>query len=222
MSLQLSAPLPLAATNLLDDFACGEASLDEWLNRRALTNQLSAASRTFVVTDQHGRVYGYYAMAAGAISHHTATSAVRRNMPDPLPMIVLGRLAVDQRAQGLKLGGAVEGRGESGGDGFAKRRRSCPSGTRTARPCQGVLRALRLSGVAAPSDDADATAEYPEAMTPECCEIGTQSLASAANRVVMGTCATEKNTEEIPTGNGRDSGYWWRMVAREQTDSPSP
>ena len=107
MSLQLSAPLPLATTQILDDFSCGEASLDEWLKRRALSNQLSGASRTFVVTDQGNRVYGYYAMAAGAVSHQLATSAVRRNMPDPVPVMVLARLAVDHRTQGLKLGGAL-------------------------------------------------------------------------------------------------------------------
>ncbi len=107
MSLQLSAPLPLATAHRLDDFACGEAVLDEWLKRRALLNQLSAASRTFVVTDQDGRVCGYYAMAAGAVSHLAATSAVRRNMPDPVPVMVLARLAVDTRAQGHKLGGAL-------------------------------------------------------------------------------------------------------------------
>ncbi|MDE2078517.1 MAG: GNAT family N-acetyltransferase [Burkholderiales bacterium] len=107
MSVQLSAPLPLAATHILDDFACGEASLDEWLKRRALTNQLSGASRTFVVTNQDGRVYGYYAMAAGAVSHQAFTSAVRRNMPDPVPVMVLARLAVDHRTQGRKLGGAL-------------------------------------------------------------------------------------------------------------------
>jgi len=107
MSLQLSAPQPLAATHLLDGFTCGEASLDEWLTRRALANQFSGASRTFVVTDQDGRVFGYYAMAAGAVSHQTATSGVRRNMPDPVPVMVLARLAVDQRAQGIKLGAAL-------------------------------------------------------------------------------------------------------------------
>ena len=107
MSLQLSAPLPLAASHVLDNFACGEASLDEWLKRRALSNQLSGASRTFVVSDHDGRVYGYYAMAAGAVTHQAATSAVRRNMPDPVPVMVLARLAVDHRAQGLKLGGAL-------------------------------------------------------------------------------------------------------------------
>jgi GNAT superfamily N-acetyltransferase len=107
MSLQLSTPIPLAATHILDDFACGEASLDEWLKRRALTNQFSGASRTFVVTDQAERVYGYYAMAAGAVSHQAATSSVRRNMPDPVPVMVLARLAVDHRVQGGKLGGAL-------------------------------------------------------------------------------------------------------------------
>jgi len=107
VSLLLSAPQPLAATHLLDGFECGEASLDEWLKRRALANQLSGASRTFVVADHGGRAYGYYAMAAGAVSHPMATSGVRRNMPDPIPVMVLARLAVDHRAQGIKLGAAL-------------------------------------------------------------------------------------------------------------------
>ena len=107
MSLQLSAPIPLATTHIVADFTCGEASLDEWLKRRALPNQLSGASRTFVVTGQDGRVYGYYAMAAGAVSHQAATSSVRRNMPDPIPVMVLARLAVDHRAQGIKLGASL-------------------------------------------------------------------------------------------------------------------
>jgi GNAT superfamily N-acetyltransferase len=107
MSLQLSAPQALAATHRLDGFSCGEASLDEWLTRRALANQLSGASRTFVVTDQDARVVGYYAMAAGAVSHQMATSGVRRNMPDPVPVMVLARLAVDHRAQGIQFGAAL-------------------------------------------------------------------------------------------------------------------
>lgn len=107
MNLRLSAPQPLLATHVVDEFACGEASLDDWLKRRALGNQLSGASRTFVVTDADGQVLGYYAMAAGAVAHETATSAVRRNMPDPVPVMVLARLAVDRRAQGRQLGGAL-------------------------------------------------------------------------------------------------------------------
>lgn len=78
MNLQLSAPQPLSAAHHMDEFACGEDLLDEWLKRRAMVNQLSGASRTFVVTDQDHRIYGYYAMAAGAVSHQMATSSVRR------------------------------------------------------------------------------------------------------------------------------------------------
>ena len=107
MSLQLNAPVPLASAHLLDGFACGETSLDEWLKRRALANQHSGASRTFVVADQEGSVFAYYAMAAGAVAHQMATSGVRRNMPDPIPVMVLARLAVDHRAQGFKLGAAL-------------------------------------------------------------------------------------------------------------------
>ncbi len=107
MSLNLSAPQPLAAVHLLGDFECGEPALDEWLKRRALNNQLSGASRTFVVVDDKQRVRGFYALAAGAVAHTTATSPVRRNMPDPIPVMVLGRLAVDRRAQGIQLGAAL-------------------------------------------------------------------------------------------------------------------
>lgn len=106
MSLQLNAPQPLATTHIWDEFECGEVVLDEWLKRRAMTNQMSGA-RTFAVVDRNSRVYGYYAMAAGAVSHQMATSLVRRNMPDPIPVMVLARLAVDHRAQGIKLGASL-------------------------------------------------------------------------------------------------------------------
>ena len=107
MSLSLGAPQPLVALHLLDEFACGEHSLDTWLQRRALANQVNGASRTFVVADAADRVFGYYSMAAGAVSHQDATSSIRRNMPDPIPVMILARLAVDRRAQGMKLGAAL-------------------------------------------------------------------------------------------------------------------
>ena len=107
MSLRLSAPQPLVGSHRIDEFECGEATLDEWLKRRAMNNHLSGASRTFVAVDDQSRVYGYYAMAAGAVSHQMATSGVRRNMPDPVPVMVLARLAVDHRAQNIKLGSAL-------------------------------------------------------------------------------------------------------------------
>lgn len=106
-SVRLSAPEPLSTDHDLSAFACGEASLDDWLKRRALANQLTGASRTFVVADESRVVVGYYALAAGAVAHEGSPSSVRRNMPDPIPVLVLGRLAVAQRAQGLKLGAAL-------------------------------------------------------------------------------------------------------------------
>jgi GNAT superfamily N-acetyltransferase len=107
MSLALAAPQPLTGSHLLGEFDCGESSLDDWLRRRALPNQASGASRTFVVADAAGQVFGYYAMAAGAVAHQHATSNVKRNMPDPVPVMILARLAVDRRAQGIQLGGAL-------------------------------------------------------------------------------------------------------------------
>lgn len=107
MSLPLSAPQPLTAAHRLDDFFCAESVLDDWLKRRAISNQQSGASRTFVVVDRDDCVRGYYAMSAGAVAHRLATGAVRRNMPDPVPVLVLARLAVDTRLQGHHLGGGL-------------------------------------------------------------------------------------------------------------------
>ncbi len=105
--MKLRAPAPLSIDHQVQSFACGEASLDEWLKRRALANQASGASRTFVVTDDDLRVMGYYALAAGAVAHHDASRSIRQNMPDPIPVMVLARLAVDVRAQGIRLGAAL-------------------------------------------------------------------------------------------------------------------
>ncbi|MBK6659683.1 MAG: GNAT family N-acetyltransferase [Proteobacteria bacterium] len=107
MSSRFNAPEPLTAAHWLDDFECGEAELDDWLKRRAVANQISGASRTFVVTDEDGRVCAYYAMAAGAVSHRVATTRVRRNMPDPVPVMVLARLAVSKSMHGQRLGAAL-------------------------------------------------------------------------------------------------------------------
>ena len=105
--MKLHAPQPQTADHQTDAFKCGETSLDEWLKRRALLNQASGASRTFVVVDDNHTVMGYYAVAAGAVHHQDATRSIRQNMPDPLPVMVLARLAVDLRAQGMQLGAGL-------------------------------------------------------------------------------------------------------------------
>lgn len=107
LGFDCSSPLPLNPDHVTLGFSCGEVSLDHWLQKRALSNQFGGASRTYVSVDQAQKVIGYYALAAGAVSHQIATSRIKRNMPDPVPVLILGRLAVDIRAQGMKLGAAL-------------------------------------------------------------------------------------------------------------------
>lgn len=103
----LSAPQPLTSSHHFADFDCGEASLNHWLNQRALKNQSLGASRTFVVSDESNKVLAYYALAVGAVAHNQAASNIKRNMPDPIPVMVLARLAVDHSVQGIKLGSSL-------------------------------------------------------------------------------------------------------------------
>jgi GNAT superfamily N-acetyltransferase len=100
---EITAPEPITASHLPDSFACGIPVLDEWLKRRAMKNEVSGASRTFVVC-QDRQVIGYYALATGSIEHRDAPGKIRRNMPNPIPVMVLGRLAVDQQWQQAGLG----------------------------------------------------------------------------------------------------------------------
>ncbi|MFU8787883.1 MAG: GNAT family N-acetyltransferase [Methylobacter sp.] len=102
----LSPPRPLAADCELDGFVCGVDSLDDWLKRRAYPNQINGASRTYVVTKEK-RVVGYYCLASGALELNAAPAGIRRNMPDPVPVVILGRLAIDKCYQGKGLGVAL-------------------------------------------------------------------------------------------------------------------
>ncbi|WP_376703886.1 GNAT family N-acetyltransferase [Mesorhizobium sp. ISC25] len=102
----LSAPTPLAGSRDLELFQCGTENLDQWLRRRARINQISGASRTYVVTEGV-RVVGYYCLSSGGLDLAEAPGGIRRNMPDPVPMVVLGRLAVDASWQGKGLGAAL-------------------------------------------------------------------------------------------------------------------
>lgn len=104
--MALSAPEPLGTQHQVGDFNSGVASLDEWLKRRALANQASGAARTFVVCEAK-KIVGYYALASGAVSVVVAPGRFRRNMPDPILVAVLGRLAVDRAHQGRGLGRAL-------------------------------------------------------------------------------------------------------------------
>jgi GNAT superfamily N-acetyltransferase len=102
-AFHLTPPAPITSVHELADFDSGELSLDEWLKKRALKNHATGASRCFVLC-AGASVIGYYSLSAGAISHEAAPKAMRRNMPDPLPVILLGRLAVDRRYHNQGLG----------------------------------------------------------------------------------------------------------------------
>ncbi|MEW5773455.1 MAG: GNAT family N-acetyltransferase [Thermodesulfobacteriota bacterium] len=102
----LEPPAPLTPAHDLTAFACGEPILDSWLRRHALRNERAGASRTYVVAES-GRVAGYYALAAGSIRQSATAGRIRRNMPNPVPAMVLGRLAVDLGFQGRGLGRAL-------------------------------------------------------------------------------------------------------------------
>jgi GNAT superfamily N-acetyltransferase len=102
----LSAPALLTADHKLASFDCGIAEPNDWLKRRALPNQGAGASRTYVTTDADP-VVGYYALGAGGIDMTAAPGRFRRNMPNPIPIALLGRLAVDRAYQGRKVGRAL-------------------------------------------------------------------------------------------------------------------
>jgi len=102
----LRAPEKLVAEHDLADFDSGEPALDDWLRRRALANEESGSSRTYVVCVEK-RVVGYYSLAVGAVAHVGAPGRVKRNMPDPVPVMVLGRLAIDKDFQGHGIGSGL-------------------------------------------------------------------------------------------------------------------
>ncbi|MCH7935743.1 MAG: GNAT family N-acetyltransferase [Proteobacteria bacterium] len=102
----ISAPEKLEPNHDFSSFDSGTPVLDDWLRRWALPNQESGASRTYVIRAGR-RVVGYYALAAGAVARAEATGRTRRNMPDPVPVMVIARLAIDRSCQGRGLGRAL-------------------------------------------------------------------------------------------------------------------
>ena len=102
-----SAPRPIEKGDEVAAFGCGKQSLDDFLKHRALKNERKA-SRTYVVVSQAGESAGklvaYYTLAAGGVNHEECPTWAKRNMPNPVPVIVLGRLAVDAQHQGTGIG----------------------------------------------------------------------------------------------------------------------
>jgi len=106
--MSLEAPAPIDESCEIADFDSGVPLLDVWLKRRARANQASGDSRSYVVRKER-RVVAYYALASGAVDIENASGRMRRNMPDPVPVVVLGRLAIARDFQKRGLGRAMIG-----------------------------------------------------------------------------------------------------------------
>ena len=104
--MNLAGPVLLATEHDVEDFYCGSEPLDLWIKSRAHVNQVSGASRTWVVLNEQ-RVVAYYASAGAAIIREAAPKAMRRNQPEILPAVLLSRLAVQSDDQGRGLGAAL-------------------------------------------------------------------------------------------------------------------
>jgi len=99
------APRPLKAGDIVSEFDCGSEALDRWLRAWVRHNDANGASRTYVSVDSGtDRVAGFYCLAAGSLARGEAPGRLSRNMPDPIPVVLLGRLAVDRRYAGMGLG----------------------------------------------------------------------------------------------------------------------
>lgn len=103
----LSPPCLLQDSHLLDDFDCGNSILNTWLKRHAMQNQRSNASKTFVVCIEN-HVVGYYSLAVGSIEHEVASKRTKKGLAQyPIPVMILARLAVDQKYQDKKIGSGL-------------------------------------------------------------------------------------------------------------------
>ena len=103
-----SGPTLLISEHRLEGFDCGEPVLNEWLARRALSNQVAGTSRTWVVIDEPTRmVVAYYASSTASVMRAAAPRRIARDQPADLPAILLGRMAVERRHQGKGLGAAM-------------------------------------------------------------------------------------------------------------------
>ncbi len=101
-------PRPITEADDCSGFNCGEQTLDNWIRLRAIKNEKSGASRTFIsIERESGDVAGYYCLSASSLVHEEATSSLRKNAPDPIPVILVGRLAVDERFKGQGVGASL-------------------------------------------------------------------------------------------------------------------
>ena len=98
-------PEPLAVHHRLEVFDCTKPTLNHWLQHHARQAQTSGSARTFVVAEQENRVAAYFSLTVGQVDTVEAPERIRQGMGRfPLPVVILARLAVSRKNQGLGLG----------------------------------------------------------------------------------------------------------------------
>lgn len=98
----VTPPRPLAEIDDRDRFDCGRESLDHWFHRHAWANQAAGSSRTNVICDADtAEIVGYVTLSAAQIERAFLPKSQQRNKPDPVPVTLLGRLAIHKDHQGL-------------------------------------------------------------------------------------------------------------------------
>jgi GNAT superfamily N-acetyltransferase len=103
MSTQgVSGSTPLTSAHDVSEFDCGVAALNDWLRSRALRSE-GRSARTYVMCTGQ-TVVGYFCVSAGTIERGSAPGRLRRNAPDPIPISIIGRLAVDKAYHGKGIG----------------------------------------------------------------------------------------------------------------------
>lgn len=99
--------VPLSKEHDRKSFDCGERSLNQYLYRYANQDIKRRVNRVFVATiaDAPEQVIGYYSLNAGSLVANDLPESFRRRLPRyPIPMVLLGRLAVAKSHQGMRLG----------------------------------------------------------------------------------------------------------------------
>lgn len=98
----ITAPAPISSEHEVDRFDCGKPPLNDWVKSKAAKSE-GRSARCYVVC-QGNTVIGYYCLSTGAVAHAGAPRSLRANLPDPTPVMVIGRLAVDKEFQGRDIG----------------------------------------------------------------------------------------------------------------------
>ena len=107
MYCHLTKPRLLADTDNLSSFASTNQEMNDWLQKHAGNNQSSGASKTYIIATTEGQIVGYYSIAAGAVARQSALRSLGHNAPDPIPVGVIGRLAVDKEWSGRGIGAGL-------------------------------------------------------------------------------------------------------------------